>query len=69
MSCWLTGAVDCLLVWGAANSEELLVPAAQNQAGINDELNVLMSMLMDELATVLHAVHLCSNDLSDDIDL
>ena len=64
MSCWLTGPVDCLLVWGAANSQELLVPAARNQAGINDELDVLMSTRIDELATGLHAVHMCSYALS-----
>jgi len=64
----LTGAVDCLLVWGAAKSEELLVPAAQNKAGIKDELNVLMSMLMDKLVTMLCAVQWCSYSLSD-IDL
>ena len=66
MSCWLTGAVDCLLVWGAGNSEELPVPAAQNKAGINDELNVLMmNLLIDKQATVMCAVHWCSYDLSD----
>ncbi len=68
VSCWLTGAVDCLLVWGAAKSEELLVPAAQNKAGIEDELNVLVSMLIDKLATVLCAVQWCNYNLSD-VDL
>ena len=42
------------------------MPAAQNKAGINDELNVLMmNLLIDKQATVMCAVHWCSHDLSD----
>ena len=68
VSCWLTGAVDCLFVWGAGNSEELLLPAAQNKAGINDELNVLISMLIVKLASVMCAVQWSIYNLSE-IDL
>ena len=42
--------------------------AAQNEAGINDELNVLMSSFIDKLAAVMCVVQWCSYDLSD-IDL